>query len=91
MCGTAGSKPPADLFGGTELTASEGTGTGDSVAWAAICRSLCLEYGHDPLSAATTRGSASLGFFPRLGAEKDRLRRQDRAIDERWKPRNNGV
>jgi hypothetical protein len=42
-CGTAGNKPSADLFGGTELTASEGPGPGDGVAGASICRSLCLK------------------------------------------------
>jgi len=42
-CGTAGHKPPAYLFGGTELTASEGPGPGDGVAGAIICRRLCLK------------------------------------------------
>jgi hypothetical protein len=42
-CGTAGHKPPADLVGGTELTASEGPGPGDGVAGATICRSLGLK------------------------------------------------
>jgi hypothetical protein len=42
-CGTASYKPPADLFGGTELTASEGSGSGDGVAGATICRRLCLK------------------------------------------------
>lgn len=42
-CGTASNKPPADLFGGTELTASEGPGSGDGVAGATIRRCLCLK------------------------------------------------
>jgi hypothetical protein len=50
-CGTASNKPSADLFGGTSLTASEGPGSSDGVAGATICRSLCLKYSHDSLSA----------------------------------------
>jgi hypothetical protein len=42
-CGTAGNKPPSDLFGGVELTASEGPGSGDGVAGAIICRRFCLK------------------------------------------------
>jgi hypothetical protein len=42
-CGTAGNKPPADLVGGTELTAGEGPGSGDRITGAAICRRLCLK------------------------------------------------
>ncbi len=42
-CGTASHKPPADLFGGSELTASESPGSGDGVAGAIICRRLCLK------------------------------------------------
>jgi hypothetical protein len=42
-CGTASNKPPVDLFGGTELAASEGSGSGDGVAGATIRRSLCLK------------------------------------------------
>jgi hypothetical protein len=42
-CGTASNKPPADLFGGIELTASEGPGSGDGVPGASICRCLCLK------------------------------------------------
>jgi hypothetical protein len=42
-CGTARNKPPADLFGGTELTASEGPGPGDGVTGAIVCRRLCLK------------------------------------------------
>lgn len=63
-CSTAGNKPPADLFGGIELTASEGTRSGDGVARASICRGLCLEYGHDPLSAVRgpRRDNATLGL-----------------------------
>jgi hypothetical protein len=40
VCGTASNKPPADLFGGTVLTASEGPGSCDGVAGAIICRRL---------------------------------------------------
>nr|WP_314192421.1 hypothetical protein [uncultured Arthrobacter sp.] len=42
-CGTASDKPPADLLGGTELAAGEGPGSGDGVAGATICGSLCLK------------------------------------------------
>jgi hypothetical protein len=42
-CRTAGHKPPADLVGGTELTAGEGPGPGNGVAGAIICRRLGLE------------------------------------------------
>jgi hypothetical protein len=42
-CGTASNKPPPDLFGGTELTAGEGPGSGDGVPGASICRCLCLK------------------------------------------------
>lgn len=63
-CGTAGNKPPADLVGGTELTAGEGPGSGDRITGAAICRRLCLKYGHDPLSAVgcPTCDDAALGL-----------------------------
>jgi hypothetical protein len=43
MGGTASNKPPPDFFGGTELTASEGSGSGDGVAGATIARCLFLK------------------------------------------------
>ncbi|MDF9749501.1 hypothetical protein M2428_000938 [Arthrobacter sp. ES3-54] len=63
-CGTASNKPSADLFGGTSLTASEGPGSSDGVAGATICRSLCLKYSHDSLSAVCgpSRDDAALGL-----------------------------
>jgi hypothetical protein len=67
-CGTPGNKPPADLFGRTELAASEGSGSGDGVAGPTILRRLGLEEGHDSHSAVggPSRDDAALVLAQRL-------------------------